>query len=115
MFFCYKHLYKAPPQGSVTLEAIKVIKTVIGKGGLRAAFKGGDSFWNLAKPSFIQETEGTVDRSKVFWDDTFVDEIRQSISACGVFLLIPIFNLCMSFLYLARTRLTLSQRWYRYQ
>lgn len=30
-------------------------------------------------------------------DDKFVDEIRQSISACKVFLLIPIFNLCASF------------------
>jgi POT family proton-dependent oligopeptide transporter len=93
MYFCYKHLFKAPPQGSVTLEAFKVVKTVFAKGGLRAAFRGGDAFWNLAKPSFIEESEGTIDRSKIFWDDTFVDEIRQSIAACGVFVLIPIFNL----------------------
>lgn len=97
MFFCYKHLYKAPPQGSVTLEALKVLKTVLGKGGIKAAFRGGEDFWNRAKPSYIEATEGSIDRSKVFWDDTFVDEIKQSIRACGVFFLIPIFNLAGEF------------------
>lgn len=56
-------------------------------------FKGGDEFWREAKPSYILAKEGSVDTSKVFWDDLFVDEIRQSIAACGVFALIPIFNL----------------------
>lgn len=115
MWACYKHLYKAPPQGSVTLEAIKVLKTVIAKGGFRAMFKGGDEFWNRAKPSVIQEQEGTVDRKKIFWDDVFVDEIRQSISACGVFLLIPIFNLGeWSSLLRWAPMLICSQRRYRY-
>ncbi|ODN81731.1 hypothetical protein L202_02123 [Cryptococcus amylolentus CBS 6039] len=90
---CYKRLYKAPPQGSVTLEAIKVVTMIIKKGGIIRMFKGGDAFWETAKPSYILATEGHVDHTKVFWDDKFVDEIRQSIAACGVFALIPIFNL----------------------
>lgn len=61
------------------------------RGGLKR--KGGDQFWNLAKPSYIEASEGTIDRSLIFWDDTFVEEIRQSLSACAVFLLIPIFIL----------------------
>ena len=30
---------------------------------------------------------------QVFWDDRFVDEIKQSIHACQVFLLIPFFSM----------------------
>ncbi|KAK4698538.1 hypothetical protein P7C70_g7736, partial [Phenoliferia sp. Uapishka_3] len=46
-----------------------------------------------SKPSNIEAREGPLDTSKVFWDDKFVDELRQSFSACKVFLLIPIFAL----------------------
>jgi len=63
------------------------------KGGFVRSFKGGDAFWNAAKPSVIQATEGEIDTNSVFWDDKFVDELRQSWSACKVFLFIPIFNL----------------------
>ncbi|KIR68488.1 hypothetical protein I312_100427 [Cryptococcus bacillisporus CA1280] len=93
LVMCYKRLYKAPPQGSVTLEAMKVLYLIFKKGGFIKMFKGGDEFWQEAKPSYILAKEGSVDTSKVFWDDLFVDEIRQSIAACGVFALIPIFNL----------------------
>ncbi|WVN86503.1 uncharacterized protein L203_101667 [Cryptococcus depauperatus CBS 7841] len=93
LVLCYKRLYKAPPQGSVTLEALKVLYLIMKNGGLAKMFKGGDEFWQTAKPSYILATEGHVDRSKIFWDDLFVDEIRQSVAACGVFALIPIFTL----------------------
>ncbi|WVQ80548.1 hypothetical protein IAT38_002653 [Cryptococcus sp. DSM 104549] len=93
LVICYKRLYKAPPQGSVTLEAMKVCWLAIKKGGLWRMIKGGEAFWETAKPSYILAHEGEVDTNKVFWDDLFVDEIRQSIAACGVFALIPIFNL----------------------
>ncbi|WWD15622.1 hypothetical protein CI109_100044 [Kwoniella shandongensis] len=89
----YKRLYKAPPQGSVVVEFGKVMKLLLANGGWRKIWRGGDEFWNKAKPSYIAATEGTVDTTKVFWDDRFVDEIRQSLSACVVFTLIPIFNL----------------------
>jgi POT family proton-dependent oligopeptide transporter len=46
----YKSLIKLPPQGSVVFDTIKVGKLLISRGGLRAAFKGGDDFWNSAKP-----------------------------------------------------------------
>ncbi|KAI9632829.1 POT family-domain-containing protein [Dioszegia hungarica] len=89
----YKRLYKAPPQGSVVAEAAKVFKKLLADGGWRRMWKGGDAFWDRAKPSVIQEQEGMLDVTKVFWDDKFVDEIRQTISACAVFALIPIFTL----------------------
>lgn len=68
-----------------------------------------------AKPTNFLKAEGSIDESKVFWDDRFVDELKQcavlscsaicgqpantsswrrrSFSACKVFLLIPIFTL----------------------
>jgi len=93
LFLCYKHLYLAPPQGSVVYETILVFKELFRRGGLRAMFRGGDTFWDQAKPSYMEAAEGSIDRNKIFWDDQFVDEIRQSLSACAVFFLIPIYNL----------------------
>lgn len=88
-----KKLYHAPPQGSVVVEAYKVMTTLFKRSSLKQMLKGGDNYWNLAKPSHMRAQDGTLDESKVFWDDTFVDEIRQSFSACAVFFLTPIFIL----------------------
>jgi POT family proton-dependent oligopeptide transporter len=93
LWWVKKRLYHAPPQGSVVIEAWRVVKTAVKRNGILALFKGGDVFWNSAKPSVIEATDGIVDRVNVFWDDLFVDEIRQSFSACSVSMLIPIFNL----------------------
>ncbi|WWD18336.1 hypothetical protein CI109_102786 [Kwoniella shandongensis] len=93
LWMAYKRLYLAPPQGSVVLEAFKVCVTLMSNGGWKSMWKGGDEWWNRAKPSYMLARDGFVDPSKVFWDDTFVDEIRQSLAATAVFMLIPIFNL----------------------
>ncbi|WVR06213.1 hypothetical protein IAU60_003243 [Kwoniella sp. DSM 27419] len=90
---CYKKLYKAPPAGSVVWDAVKVVRVCMSNGGWKHMFTGGEKFWGKAKPSYIESTTGTVDRSRILWDDLFVDEIRQSFSACAVFFLIPIFLL----------------------
>lgn len=88
-----KRLYKAPPQGSVLVEVGKVARYLLKDGGWGRMWKGGDDFWNRAKPSYIAQQEGSLDVEKVFWDDKFVDEIRQTLAACAVFALIPIFTL----------------------
>lgn len=89
-----KKLYKAPPQGSVVLEVGKVFGWLLRHGGLKRMWKGGDDFWMRAKPSYIeQHTEGALDLERVSWDDKFVDEIRETLNACAVFILIPIFAL----------------------
>jgi len=93
LLFAYKKLYRAPAQGSVTWETVLVFKQLFKRGGFWGMFRGGNAWWNTAKPSYIEEVDGTLDQSKVFWDDTFVDEIRQSFAACQVFFLIPIFDL----------------------
>lgn len=86
-------LYKAPPQGSVVVEVGKVFGRLLSNGGWGRLWKGGDQFWDHAKPSVIAEQEGSLDVTKVFWDDKFVDEIRQTMNSCAIFALIPIFTL----------------------
>ncbi|WVW79812.1 hypothetical protein I302_101782 [Kwoniella bestiolae CBS 10118] len=93
LVLCAKKLHKAPPQGSVVVETWRVVKLLMSKGGWRKCLSGKDEFWNRAKPSHIAQTEGSVDTTKVLWDDRFVDEIRQSLSACAVFMIIPIYVL----------------------
>jgi POT family proton-dependent oligopeptide transporter len=88
-----KRLYKAPPQGSVVVEAAKVFKTLFKNGGFKRMLKGGDQFWEHAKPSFIEAQQGSLDLSVVYWDDKFVDELKQTVKACAVFALIPFFTL----------------------
>ncbi|KAJ9105466.1 hypothetical protein QFC21_001837 [Naganishia friedmannii] len=72
---------------------MKVGKCLFANGGLKRLFGSSQKFWDYAKPSEIEKREGSLDITKIFWDDKFVDELKQSIAACKVFLLIPIFNL----------------------
>jgi len=93
LWYGWRRLIKFGPQGSVVVETFRVIKACLANGGWRSAWKGGDNFWNRAKPSVI-ESEGMFQEKKkgwLTWDDEFVDEVRRSISACKIFLLIPIF------------------------
>ena len=95
LWISYKRLYKAPPQGSVVAEAARVIRRTLSNGGWKTALsvKNQQAWWEKAKPSYIQATEGHINTNKITWDDKFVDEIRQTVAACQVFLLVPIFNL----------------------
>lgn len=88
-----KRLVKLPPSGSVIPDTFRVIGMCIKKGGILGWLKGGKEFWERASPTYLRETDGFVDENKVHWDDKFVEEVRQTMSACGVFMLIPIFVL----------------------
>ncbi|WWC88830.1 uncharacterized protein L201_003744 [Kwoniella dendrophila CBS 6074] len=93
LFFLSKRLYQAPPQGSVTLEAFRVLGTCLKNGGWKRMFGNQEKFWNQAKPTTVLAEYGQagIDKLKVTWDDLFVDEMRQSLAACAVFFLTPIF------------------------
>lgn len=93
LIWASKKLYKAPPQGSVLTEAWAVFRQASRNGGWKNMFRRGVSFWDAAKPSVIEERDGAIDRTKIIWDDLFVEELKQTVSACGVFFLIPIFLL----------------------
>ncbi|BEJ11042.1 hypothetical protein CspHIS471_0104640 [Cutaneotrichosporon sp. HIS471] len=93
LWWASPRLVKLPPQGSVLPDMFAVFKVCMKDGGWKKFGHGGDAWWNKAKPSHIIERDGHLDASKVHWDDKFVEEIRQTFTACCVFLLIPIFSL----------------------
>lgn len=39
-----------PPSGSAVFDGFKVYGVMFKKGGLKEAFRGGDAFWDHAKP-----------------------------------------------------------------
>ncbi|WRT68168.1 uncharacterized protein IL334_005143 [Kwoniella shivajii] len=89
----YKRLYLAPAQGSVLVEALRVIKELFNRNGFAKAWRGGDAAWNSTKPSQILITDGVINEKRVIWDDQFVSEVRQTLEACAVSWLLPIFYL----------------------
>ncbi|KAF5377967.1 hypothetical protein D9615_006700 [Tricholomella constricta] len=88
-----KSLIKVPPRGSVVYDTLKVGKVLVAKGGIKKAWKGGDNFWNAAKPSQIAASGGLRNKNAgwIKWDDNFVDEIRRTFTACKLFIFLPIF------------------------
>ncbi|KAF8073997.1 PTR2-domain-containing protein [Lyophyllum atratum] len=91
----YKSLIKLPPQGSVISDSFRVGKVLFSRAGIRKTLKGGDDFWNGAKPSQIAAEGGLKNKKPgwINWDDDFVDEIRRTFQACKVFIFLPIFFL----------------------
>lgn len=90
-----KSLIKLPPQGSVVYDTLKVGKVLISQAGVKKALKGGDEFWNSAKPTQIAASGGLKNKKAgwIKWDDDFVDEIRRTFKACKLFIFLPIFYL----------------------
>ena len=78
-------------------ESFHVVKELFKRNGF-GVFRGGDDIWESAKPSHILKVDGTVDERRVFWDDQFVEEIRQSINACSVSWVLVIFYLADGFI-----------------
>lgn len=72
---------------------MRVGKILFSNGGWKRILGSSEDFWNYAKPSEIEKREGALDLNKVFWDNQFVDELRQTVACCKAFLLIPVFNL----------------------
>jgi len=85
-------LVKMPPQGSVVPDTLRVLRICLKQGGWMKLGRGGDAWWGKAKPSNLA-LNGLAGQTVVHWDDQFVEEVRQTMNACVVFLLIPIFLL----------------------
>ncbi|KAG6853088.1 hypothetical protein C0991_006982 [Blastosporella zonata] len=89
------NLTKLPPQGSVVADSFRVGQVLISRAGIKKAWKGGDDFWNSAKPTTIEADGGLKGKAAGWmkWDDDFVDEIRRTFKACKLFAFLPIFYL----------------------
>ncbi|KAJ7084827.1 PTR2-domain-containing protein [Mycena belliarum] len=94
LVFAYPRLVRLPPQGSVVLDSFKVFRTLFTRAGLKGMLKGGEN-WNVAKPTNIAASGGLKNKERgwITWDDDFVDELKRTITACKLFLFLPIFSM----------------------
>jgi POT family proton-dependent oligopeptide transporter len=73
---------KVPPQGSVLLKFLRVLKM---------SFIRGKKLDN-AKPSNLSNED--ISKYNVNWDDKFVDQAKKTLEACRVFVFFPIYWVC---------------------
>ncbi|KAI0395326.1 major facilitator superfamily transporter peptide [Xylariaceae sp. FL0594] len=85
MWFLYKRLILHPPGGSDLGNVFRVLGVVFRRGGLKRIGRHG--FWDLAKPSEIQKAGLNI---RTHWNDQFVDDVRRTFQACGIFCFFPI-------------------------
>lgn len=88
LWYLNPRLVKQPPGGSDLGNVFKVLGAAIKHGGLRKIGRSG--FWDAAKPSVRAAAGGTTAYP---YDDQFVDDVRRTFQACGIFLFTPIFNI----------------------
>lgn len=88
LWYLNPRLVKQPPGGSDLGNVFKVLGASIKHGGLRKIGRSG--FWEAAKPS-VRAAAGST--SVYPYDDQFVDDVRRTFQACGIFLFTPIFNI----------------------
>jgi dipeptide/tripeptide permease len=83
LFFLKKRLVLYPPGGSDLFNCFRVLGVCLKKGVSRI---GRHGFWEPAKPSYIAEHGGDL----VPWNDQFVEDVRRTFQACGMFCFFPI-------------------------
>lgn len=89
---------RSPPAGSVFSKALRILRYCAkGRMSLNPVKTWRNltapDFWDAAKPSRVQETEGGKPSWMTF-DDQWVDEVRRGFKACIVFLWMPIYCAC---------------------
>lgn len=85
LWFLYKRLILHPPGGSDLGNVFRVLGICLRRGGV-AKF-GRHGFWDLAKPSHIAAAGLNI---KTHWNDEFVDDVRRTFQATGIFCFFPI-------------------------
>ncbi|KAJ4288819.1 peptide transporter ptr2 [Collariella sp. IMI 366227] len=87
LWFLHKRLVLHPPGGSDLPDIFKILGICFRRGGIKKIGRAG--FWELAKPSNIAAAglEGTYQTK---WNDEFVDDVRRTFQATGIFSFFPI-------------------------
>lgn len=83
----YKRLILHPPGGSDLGNVFRVLGICFRRGGIKKIGRHG--FWDLAKPSQIAAA-GLDGVYKTHWDDQFVEDVRRTFQATGIFCFFPI-------------------------
>lgn len=93
LLFLNNKMVVQPPQGSVLSDTAKVVSVTFKKGWI-GRYKSGE-LWEYAKPSnmIARGQEYFRKRKPITWDDQFVAEVKQTFSACNIFLYYIVFNL----------------------
>jgi len=84
LWFLHKRLVLYPPGGSDLGNCFKVLGICLQKGFWKI---GRHGFWESAKPS-VMATQGI--NTKVAWNDQFVDDVRRTFQATGMFCFFPL-------------------------
>lgn len=88
LWYLSPRLVKQPAGGSDLGNVFKVIGSVLRHGGLGRVGRKG--FWDIGKPS-VRLAAG--DETEYPYDDQFVDDVRRTFQACGIFIFQPIFQI----------------------
>lgn len=88
LWYLNPRLIKQPPGGSDLGNVFKVIGDIFTHGGLKRIGRKG--FWDLGKPSVRRAAGSTHEYG---YDDQFVDDVRSTFLACGIFIFQPIFQI----------------------
>jgi dipeptide/tripeptide permease len=84
LWWLKKRLVLYPPGGSDLLNCFRVLGICLKKGIFKIGCHG---FWEAAKPSVIAAGGGS---EKVPWNDHFVEDVRRTFQATGMFCFFPI-------------------------
>ncbi|KAI1379533.1 hypothetical protein F4677DRAFT_453086 [Hypoxylon crocopeplum] len=88
LWYLNPRLIKQPPGGSDLGNVFKVLGDIFAHGGLKRIGRSG--FWEAGKPS-VRKAAGST---KVYeYDDQFVNDVRRTFQACGIFLFSPIWQI----------------------
>jgi dipeptide/tripeptide permease len=86
LWYLNPRLVKQPPGGSDLGNVFRVVGDCLRHGGLQRVGRSG--FWEAAKPS-VRAAAGST--KAYAYDDQFVEDVRRTFQACGIFLFTPIF------------------------
>ncbi|KAK4183801.1 general substrate transporter [Podospora australis] len=87
LWFLYKRLILHPPGGSDLPNVFRVLSICIRRGGIKKIGRHG--FWEAGKPSNIAAA-GLAETYPTTWNDQFVEDIRRTFQATGIFCFFPI-------------------------
>ncbi|KAL2131774.1 hypothetical protein VTI74DRAFT_4624 [Chaetomium olivicolor] len=87
LWFLRKRVILHPPGGSDLPNVFKVLSVCLRRGGFKKIGRAG--FWDLAKPSNIAAA-GLESTYPTQWNDQFVDDVRRTFQATGIFCFFPI-------------------------
>ncbi|KAK6833253.1 peptide transporter protein [Apiospora arundinis] len=88
LWYLNTRLIKQPAGGSDLGNVFRVVADVFRHGGIRMIGRKG--FWEIGKPS-VRKAAGST--REYPYDDEFVNDVRRTFQACGIFLFQPIIGL----------------------